>query len=109
MGWLLVKKEYYNEMKRKLFEYESEDPLIKMKKIAEVLDAGHLDKDSGDYQETIHRCSLELISKYAKVAGLYSQSGFIKDSGEEVLNKMSEMHKGSLSKTVQLEDKRKKK
>jgi hypothetical protein len=109
VGWVIIKKEVLNDLRKRLTEYESEDPLIKMKKIAEVLDAGHLDKDSGDYQETIHRCSLELISKYAKVAGLYSQSGFIKDSGTEVLDKMNEMRKGSLSKTVQLEDKRKKK
>ena len=108
-NWLIVDKDHFNEMKRKIFEYESDDPLIKMKKIVEVLDAGHLDKDSGAYQETISRCSLELITKYAKIAQLYSQSTFIKDAGEDVLNKMSDMKKCYLSGPKQIESKVKKK
>jgi len=91
-----------------LLEYESEDPLIKMKKVVEVLDAGHLDKDSGDYQQTVHRIALELLSKYSKISDLYSKSQFIKDAGTEVIDKMQEMRQGSLGKPL-IEDKRGKK
>ena len=112
MSLLLVNKEQYEAMKKKLKELEEDSPEGVVTRAMNIMRlAGKTAEQDPDYQDVMKRLYLAQVGKLDPTMNAYSKTAFIKDNPEEILARLEEMKQGLVSagKTKRLEDKTRKK
>jgi len=95
--------------KKQLIQYKDDSGEALIERLTRLAKMARIDIFSKEYQDIMHRVFMDIGGRQSAVLKGYSQTAFMKDNPDEVLERMQKFQKDMSVITKELEDKSKKK